>query len=227
VDIDLHVHRPNNSNPWGGSSGNADDCGYNNCTVDQWQPFPEWFTGVAPPEPVAWSPPPAPENTTCYNAPRGKGAQWQALGQGCHNPRLDLDNIECTPSVVDVNDTTFCAPENINIDYPPYGEWIRIGAFYYLNWGNSNPTVHPTVKIYCNGNLAGDFGAGYPAGPVTFVAGDSGTKYWLVADVKFIDDPCDPSACTVVPLYGDGNGQTPFLSDDTTLSGSVGPPYPP
>ena len=81
------------------------------------------------------------------------------------DPRLDLDNIQCTPSVNDVNDSTFCAPENINVDYPPYGQWFRIGAYYYLNWGNADPVVHPTVKIYCNGHLAGDFGAGASNAP--------------------------------------------------------------
>ena len=231
VDIDLHLHTPYNANPWGGSSGNADDCGYNNCVANNYVGGygggVEWFNGAAPPDPVAWSPPGSPENTTCYNAPRGVGAQWQTYGQGCHNPRLDLDNIQCTPSVGDVNDPTFCAPENINVDYPPYDMWFRIGAYYYLNWGNSNPVVHPTVKIYCNGHLAGDFGSSYPSGPVTYVSGDSASKYWLVADVKFRNDPCDPSACTVVPLYGDANQTAPYLSTSSTLAGTFGPPYPP
>ena len=231
VDLDLHLHRPGSSTPWGGSSGNDDDCGYNNCVASNYigaSSGVEWFNGPPPaPSPWSWSPLPfTPENTTCYHAPRGVGAQWQSWGQGCHNPRLDLDNITCTPSVSNVDDSEFCAPENINVDYPPFEEWMRIGAYYYLDWGFASAPVHPTVKIYCNGRLAGDFGSNY-AQPVTFTNADSSSKYWLVADVKFIDDACDPSACTVVPLFGDPGSTTPYLSTASTLSGSFGPPYPP
>lgn len=231
VDLDLHVHRPNNTNPWGGESGNVDVCAYNNCTVDEYATFfptgVEWFTGVNPPDPVPWSPQPfTPENTTCYNAPRGVGAEWQNWGQGCHNPRLDLDNISCDPSVTDVNSSSFCAPENINIDYPPFDVWTRIGVYYYLNWGNPDPVVHPVVKIFCDGRLAGEFGPHY-ATPLEWTDADSDTAFWLVADVKFIDDPCDPSACEVVPLFYDPTTNTPLVVTDTWAASNFGPPYPP
>ena len=31
----------------------------------------------------------------------------------------------------DPNNVNFCAPENANIDFPPIGEWTRIGVHYY------------------------------------------------------------------------------------------------
>ena len=69
------------------------------------------------------------EENLCYFAPHGHGAEWAAAMNGCHSPRLDVDNISCDLSVTDPTSSNFCAPENINIDYPPKNEWIRISAF--------------------------------------------------------------------------------------------------
>src|SRR6185436_18439117 len=109
------------------------------------------------PDPVNWYLDPTFAKNTCYFAPRGVGDEWQALGQGCHNPRLDLDDITCDPSISDPNDFDFCAPENVNVDFPPKSVWTRVAAHYYSSHGFSY-AVHPTVKIFCDGALAAELG---------------------------------------------------------------------
>jgi hypothetical protein len=239
VDLDLHVHQPNNTAPWG-ISGVAEDCTWSNCVVDDFTfpgfGVPDWFNGAAPPEPVDWSLDPALEKNTCYFAPRGVGQEWQSLGKGCHNPRLDLDNIFCDPLVLDVNDQNFCAPENINIDYPPKNEWTRIAVHYFSNH-SLNYDVHPRIKVFCNGALAAELGpAGYytPETPITFTPSDGegtfgGNRFWLVADVIFVDSQCGTKSCIVQPLYSDPGAKTPlFLTDDIAEApGGFGPDYPP
>ena len=235
VDIDLHVHQPNNTQPWG-ISGVPQDCTWSNCTVDQFQ-FgfnpPDWFNGANPPDPVDWFLDPVFEKNTCYFAPRGKGLDWQALGMGCHNPRLDLDNIFCDPLVTDVDDETFCAPENVNIDYPPKNEWVRIGVHYFSSHGLTYD-VHPKIKVFCDGALAAELGpAGYydPEAPVTFVpsdgAGLAGNRFWLVADVAFVNSECGTKSCTVKPLYSDAASKSPLFMVDTAAEAGFGPDYPP
>jgi hypothetical protein len=195
---------------------------------------PDWFMGVMPPDPVNWYLDPVFEKNTCYFAPRGVGADWQALGQGCHNPRLDLDNITCDPLIQDVNDPDFCAPENANIDFPPKSEWTRIGVHYY-SAHDQGYDVHPTVKIFCNGALAATLGpAGYydPESPVTFAPYDGlsssdENRFWLVADVAFKDSKCAGVTCVVKPVYSDPATKTPFLTFGFAAEASFGPAYPP
>jgi len=235
VDLDLHVHQPNNTLPWA-ISGEPQDCTWSSCTVDDFQfgfGAPDWFNGVAPPDPVDWYLDPVFEKNTCYFSPRGKGAEWQALGMGCHNPRLDLDNIFCDPLLSDPNDPSFCAPENVNIDYPPKGEWTRIGVHYFSSHG-LNYDVHPTIKVYCDGALAAELGgAGYydPEQPITFVpsdgAGFAGNRFWLAADVAFVDSECGTKGCVVKPIYGDPVAKTPVFLIDSTAEQNFGPDYPP
>lgn len=241
VDLDLHLHQPNNTGPWG-ITGVPQDCTWSNCTVDYFDPFfpnfssPDWFNGAAPPDPVDWYLDPVFEKNTCYFAPRGKGQDWQNLGQGCHNPRLDLDNIYCDPLILDVEDESFCAPENVNIDYPPKDEWTRIGVHYYSSHGLSYD-VHPRIKVFCNGALAAELGpAGYyePQAPITFVPSDgaggfAGNRFWLVADVMFVDSQCGNKGCVVQPIYGDPAAKTPLFVTDTFAQspGGFGPGYPP
>lgn len=237
VDVDLHLHQPNNTLPWA-ISGEPQDCGYGNCKIETIQlgfnQTPTWFPmGNVPPDPVNWYKDPVFEKNLCYFAPRGAGQQWQSYGQGCHNPRLDIDNIYCDPTISDPEDPDFCAPENINVDFPPQGEWFRIGVHYYSSHGVTY-AVHPKVKIYCNGSLAADLGAiGYysPETPVTFEPADgsgfNGNRFWMVADVAFSDDACDTSACTVKPLYADQNAKTPLFVLDTVAETNFGPGYPP
>jgi hypothetical protein len=239
VDLDLHVHQPNNNQPWS-ISGSAQDCTWSNCVVDDFAPFqgfnaPKWFNDVgSPPTPLNWYLDPVFERNTCYFAPRGVGQDWQDYNQGCHNPRLDLDNITCDNTVSDPNDFDFCAPENINIDYPPEGQWIRIGVHYYSNHGLSYD-VHPIIKVFCDGALAAELGpTGYyePESAVTFTPSDGssffgGNRFWLAADVAFKDGECETTTCVVQPLYSDPAGKTPFFVLDDAAESNFGPAVPP
>jgi hypothetical protein len=240
VDLDLHVHQPGNDQPWGISPAVPQDCTWSNCVFSDFEPpqgfdSPHWFADAPaiPPTPVNWYLDPTADNNTCYNDPRGVGADWKQLGIGCHNPRLDVDNITCDYSVTDPNSYSFCTPENINIDYPPAGKWTRIGVHYYNNHG-LNYDVHPEIKIFCNGALAADLGpSGYydPETPVTFQSSDGagigGNRFWIVADVAFVDDKCGKSFCTVKPVYADPGQKTPFFTIDDVAVSTFAPPYPP
>ena len=241
VDLDLHVHQPDNTQPWGISPAVAQDCTWSNCVVSDFAPpqgfdSPHWFADppAIPPTPVNWYLDLAnPQNNTCYNDPRGVGTEWALLGKGCHNPRLDVDNITCDYSVTDPNSYSFCTPENINVDYPPTGKWTRIGVHYYNNHGHSYD-VHPEIKVFCNGALAADLGpGGYydPETPVTFEPSDGssigGNRFWVVGDVAFVDDKCGKSFCTVRPVYSDPVQKTPFFTIDDAATSTFAPPYPP
>jgi hypothetical protein len=241
VDLDLHLHEPMNTQPWNFSGGAKQDCMYSNCVVGAFagsnSAAPSWFDNSATaPDPVNWYLDPVLENNSCYFAPRGVGQEWKDLGLGCHSPRLDLDNISCDPTVTDVDADDFCAPENINIDFPPKQKWMRIGVHYYSNHGLSY-AVHPRIKVYCDGQLAADLGEhGYfdPEAPVyfdpAFGSDDlSGNRiFWAVADVAFLEkDECSTVPCVVTPLYGDDALKTPLLTYTSNAESSVGPAYPP
>lgn len=231
ADVDLHLHQPNDTTPWAIGGSNA-DCGFANCKASGFNP-PMWFNGVAPPDPVNWYLDPVFDQNTCYFAPRGVGQEWQNIGMGCRNPRLDLDNIDCSIGSTNPDDFDFCAPENINVDYPPTDQWFRIGVHYYSSHGISYD-LHPQVKIYCDGALAADLGSqGYydPESPVTFapVDGESfGTnRFWMVADVRFKPaDECSPASCTVQPLHSDPVLKTPLLATQAQAEANFGPDYP-
>jgi hypothetical protein len=228
VDLDLHVHKPQDSTPWGGDSGTAEDCAWDNCTASDYLfmfgTVPDWFNGVSPPDPVDWFLDPILENNTCYFGPKGNGAEWQSIGMGCHNPRLDIDNISCDPTVTDSQSFSFCNPENINIDYPPKDQWTRVGVHYYSGFVSYN--INPVVKIFCDGQLAAELGPGGFNNPVQFPPADASDRFWLVADVLFPDDECN-TGCVVEPLYIDPMVQTPVLTTVDIVQQSVGPPYPP
>jgi hypothetical protein len=235
VDLDLHVHQPADTSPWGGNTSTSADCAWDNCAPNAFDPAwpnqyaPDWFSGVAPPDPVDWYLDPVPAHNSCYYAPRGNGARWQGYLKGCHSPRLDLDNITCDPAILDVNNSAFCSPENSNIDFPPKDEWIRIGVHYYAAHGVSY-NVHPRIRVFC-GSLVAELGpAGYNA-PITFTPADgadsSTGRFWLVADVRFLDDPCMPSKCEVRPLYQNPSLLTPVLSTMQAARQTFQPGYPP
>jgi len=238
VDLDLHVHKPGNTLPWGISPGAEQDCTWSNCVISDFQSpssnTPEWFAPppAVPPQPVNWWLDPVMANHTCYYAPRGVGQKWQNLGKGCHNPRLDLDNVTCDATVTDPNSTSFCAPENVNIDFPPQNQWTRVGVHYYSSHSKTYD-VHPTVKIFCNGALAAELGPqGYysPEAPVTFEPSDgTGTanRFWMVADVAFTSNQCGSSFCVVNPIYANPAGKTPFFTLDDVAETTFAPAYPP
>ncbi len=240
VDLDLHMHQPLSSAPWTTSPAGSQDCGWANCKLNALAPptnftSPQWFasTNVAP-DPCNWDDQPNPANNTCYNIPRGIGAQWQALGMGCHNPRLDIDDIQCNISVTNPNDPDFCAPENINVDYVPDRQWFRIAVHYYRNYGRAYD-VHPEVKVFYNGQQSADLGPqGFyvPPAPVAFHPADGagagvGNRFWVVADIAVTDDGCGNVTCVVQPLYDDPVALTPYLTIDTMATSTFAPPWPP
>jgi hypothetical protein len=232
VDLDLHMHEPGTTTPWATSGANQ-DCGYGNCKISSFGTLPSWFPAVQamPGDPVQWFKDPVMTNNTCYYAPMcgggfcdNPGADWIANGQGCHNPRLDIDNIFCDPSQP-TTDSYFCNPENINVDFPPKDKWTRIAVHYYGSHGYT-ADIHPDVKIYCDGALAGELGshAFYtPEIPVTFTPAMN-TVLWVVADVFYKKDQCS-SACIVQPVYA--NPMTKFPQLEPNGGPSFGPPYPP
>ncbi|MRG96090.1 hypothetical protein [Polyangium spumosum] len=240
VDLDLHLHEPNNTQPWA-VLGKSQVCTWSNCVFSDFDPpaslnAPQWFPANAtPPNPVAWYLDPVFEKNTCYFAPRGVGILWQQLGQGCHNPRLDLDNRGCDPLETNPDDADFCAPENINVDFPPKNQWFRVGVHYYSSDGKMYD-VHPTIKVYCDGSLAAELGPkGYydPESPITFTPVDGqnlpgGNRFWMVADVAFREvNQCGTRGCVVKPLYSDEAAKTPLLTYDDIAEQNFGPPYPP
>lgn len=240
VDLDLHLHQPNDTLPWA-ISGAPQDCSWSNCVFTDFEPppsfdAPSWFPNFGnPPDPVAWYKDPVFEKNNCYFAPRGVGQDWQLLGMGCHNPRLDLDNISCNPAINDPNDSSFCAPENINVDFPPKKQWFRVGVHYYSS-ASQNYDVHPSIKIFCDGALTAELGAkGYyePETPITFTPIDGaklagGNRFWMVADVAFREtSQCGATGCIVKPLYSDPAAKTPLLTYDDIAETTAGPDYPP
>lgn len=241
VDLDLHVHQPGDTNPWGGTTGNPHDCAWSNCTADDFDPAspsqsrPQWFsTTDMPPDPVSWWVAPTFEGNTCYFGPKGNGDEWQALGLGCHNPRLDIDNFLCDPTVTDPSDDEFCNAENVNIDFPPRDAWTRIAVNYWSNHGQSYD-VHPLVRVYCDGALSAELGPlGYDA-PVTFEPpggngnGSGGSVFWIAADVLFLpEDECATGpACVVKPIHADEDAKTPlFTTASVARLSFASPPYP-
>jgi hypothetical protein len=226
--------------PWAISPGRPQDCTWSSCKIDQVQfndmVVPNWFPAGAQPDPCGWDIQTSPLSldNTCYNDPRGVGADWQSLAKGCHNPRLDIDNIQCNFTVTDPTDPDWCGPENVNVDYPPLGQWFRMGVHYYYNHGRGYD-VHPEIKIFCNGALSADLGPHsfyVPESPVTFEPGDgdgtgSGNRFWLAADVAFVEDMCGNVSCVVQPLYDDPTSKTPLFTLDTTATATFSPAWPP
>ncbi len=232
LDLDLHLHQPNTTTAWA-PSGASQDCGFANCTASAFLPSqqpnaPSWFNGTAP-NPTNWyddTTTPNDAGNLCYFAPRGAGDDWAAGNKGCHNPRLDLDNTGCDPSVTDATNPAFCAPENINVDFPPKDQWFRVGV-YFWDPGGYTGDVYPSLKIFCDGKLAGEvgasgFGTGMPATPMKLNSPADDDKWWLGADVMFTDDGC-AKQCVVQTIYGDPANKTPKIQTGTAF----GPAYPP
>ncbi len=240
VDLDLHLHQPVSTAPWATFPAAPQDCSYNNCRFTFFVPpgdtvSPHWFPDInAPPQPVNWDNQTNVGNNTCYNIPLGVGSQWAMLAMGCHNPRLDVDNITCDDTVTDPNNSAFCTPENINVDYPPSNQWFRIGVHYYYNHGQTYD-VHPEVKVFYNSQQFADLGPesfNVPPAPVTFQPGDgagngTGNRFWIVADVAVVADGCGNSTAVVQPIYSDAANKTPLFTLDDGATAVFAPPWPP
>jgi hypothetical protein len=224
VDLDLHLKQPDSLADWA-ISGAPQDCGFANCKAFNFLDFsfnsPSWFPpNNVPPEPVNWFEDPVFESNLCYFAPRGEGDEWIAGNMGCHSPRLDLDNISCDVGVTDPQNSSFCAPENINVDYPPKDQWMRVMVHRYSH--GASQTTTPTVKIFCDGALAAELGPqGYATQP-TFNSGST-NDVWLVADVLFHEDECI-NQCIVQPIF-QAPGENPVLITEGQAEMTNGPPY--
>lgn len=239
ADLDLHLHQPGDSKPWALGVAAAQDCGWGNCSIKQLtstSAMPSWFPGApaVPPAPVGWWLDPVGEQNTCYYAPQGKGQAWKQNAKGCHNPRLDLERTSCKSDVKDPDSLAFCSPENVNIDFPPTGKWMRIGVHYHSN-GGIGYDVHPRVKVFCDGALRADLGPdGFytPAKPVTFASSDgantgSGNRFWPVADVGFVTDACGSRHCVVSPVYASATTRAAYFATDIVAESAFLPAYPP
>jgi hypothetical protein len=241
VDLDLHLHQPLSTAPWAVSPGAPQDCTWSSCKIDQIMAndpaVPVWWPlNGMPPNSCNWDVETSTTSldNTCYNDPRGVGSEWRMMGMGCHNPRTDIDNIQCNLAVTNPNDINWCGPENVNVDYPPLTQWFRIGVHYYYNHGMTYD-VHPEIKVFCDGALSADLGPHnfyVPETPVTFTSADgagtgSGNRFWIVADVAFIQDACGNESCVVAPVYSDPANKTPLLTLDTAATATFGPAWPP
>jgi hypothetical protein len=236
-DLDLHVHRPGTTTPW----GTSDDCNYTNCRADNFDPSsgatpgPQWFSDMPMGDaPHNWTKRPSYKDNLCYSAPKGGGGVWAVLDKGCHNPRLDLDNFGCDVKSTNPADADFCSPENVNFDEVPTGSWLRVGVEYHGTCAPTLPT-HPVVRVYCAGGQVAELGssnaagtlasAGYDA-PVTFNKADCGATFWLAADVFVTQNECSIQ-CVVKPIYATTTEKKPlFLSVEQSRK-SFGPAYPP
>jgi hypothetical protein len=237
-DLDLHLHRPGTTSPWGVLAASGEDCSYRNCRSDNFSDTPDtpgvsWFSGdPAAPPPHSWTNNADKSQNTCYDAPRGAGGEWEALGKGCHNPRLDIDNFACDATVTDPSDALFCAPENINLDEVPSGSWFRVGVHYRSVC--SKLDTHPVVTIYCGGSQVAQVGSTKEAGqlkpsgyaaPVTFSEADCGERFWLAADVFVKQSDC-ALECTVRPIFSDATAKKPYYMSPKQADAGFGPPYP-
>ncbi len=163
-DVDLHFARLQDvtcsSYGWDDSCNNQ-DCFYGN-------------------QSPAWGYPSSPD-TACH------GWSSQRVG-ACTNPRLDTDNVNCTRTTTDPNATTFCGPENINIDNPKNGDRFVVGVNYFRS-GSPTPRSRPHVNIYCNGERVLSAGYNPVTGQVNYPAllkwglDDTG-DFWTVATVQ-------------------------------------------
>ncbi len=163
-DVDLHFARLQGvsctSNGWDGICSNQ-DCFYGN-------------------ESPSWGYTPSP-NSAC----QGWSSQRTV---SCTNPRLDRDVIRCSRSTTDPNSTSFCGPENINIDNPRNGDRFVVGVNYYSG-PTANPRSHPHVNIYCNGERVLSAGYNPVTGQVNYPVllkhgADSSGDFWTVATVQ-------------------------------------------
>jgi hypothetical protein len=193
TDVDLHLHQSSTR----GDFFTGEDCYYMNCKASSYG--------------LDWGLTPTADVSSCEDAPHGEGDTWRSLGV-CYNPRLDVDVIYCDPSVTDASDGSFCSPENINVDNPPPGQPFRVMVNYYSDHGYMGDT-HPSVNIYCGGDLRASFGT---RGEVVLRNGSGSQESndnWMVADVRFYTDDCGSLTCEVAPL------------DRVTNTADFGPPW--
>jgi hypothetical protein len=191
-DLDLFLHRPDDTARWYATGGTASDpnapasCGWHNCeatirgTTPIGTPLPraDWGYADTPLE-------------RCVNGPLGE--QWRRRGS-CANPRLDIDNNLSEGTGV---------PENINVDNPRDGQTFRVMV---QNW--SGTRARPVVNVYCGGRRIATYGQAPDIVPR--FTGRSGAEsvgaMWRVADVTVrVDDSGNTTGCDVAALHPPGS----------------------
>ncbi|MBL8921971.1 MAG: hypothetical protein JNJ54_24185 [Myxococcaceae bacterium] len=212
-DIDLHFARLQGtcttSQGWnllcqtGGSTGPVQDCYYlgeSGCR-DGSSSGPRW--GYA---------------DSAASACLGWSSRRQAGLQGCTNPRLDRDNIDCNRNEQNPTSSSFCGPENINLDNPNNGDTFVIGVNHYGNQGGTS-NARPHVNVYCNGRRVVSFGynpATNQQWPLLRTqGGDDNGDFWTVATVK-ANVMAGVLTCDVTPI--------PSRHADPTRDGPVSMP---
>jgi hypothetical protein len=146
----------------------------------------------------------------------------------CTNPRLDMDNISCDPSVLNPNSFgilslsgPFCGAENINLDNPNDGDRFLVGAHAY----NTSDPIHPHINVYCNGERV--LSVGYdpntnPAFPVMLQSGpengqevpDDGGDFWEAATIVAHVANGQLTSCDVAPVHS----ATPKANKDGSVN---------
>jgi hypothetical protein len=199
-DLDLHLHRSGTTTAWFGSdtNPNTDDCNFSNCTADTFGTNPYHAS------PTAWGYTNSPI-AACSGTPLG--GTWQSAVGACHNPRLDIDNID------DVG-----KPENINVDAPKNGESFRAMVHYYDCNSYTCVDEHPIVNIYCGGTLLATFGKA----PDTLSGFNDGQRWgaglmWRVADIKAnVDGSGTTTGCNITMLHPAGTTSGYWVTNDDT-----------
>lgn len=142
---------------------------------------------------------------------------WSSKQTGtCNNPRLDRDNISCSRTNTDPAASSFCGPENINLDNPKDGDRFVVGVNYYKK-ATATTAAHPHVNLYCNGARVLSAGYNPVTGQNSFPAmlksgSDSTGDFWTVATIRTsVDDGGTLIDCDVDTL--------PSRSADPTRDG--------
>jgi hypothetical protein len=229
TDIDLHFARLQGmtcaAQGWAQTCTNTDgsgqDCHYNSSSGcrDYSSQGPRWgYTDSPDSACLGWS-----------------SKRSGSSSQGCTNPRLDKDNVSCDRSVSNPVSSSFCGPENINLDNPKNGESFVVGANYY---GGSTVT-RPHVNLYCNGERVLSVGYNPATGQTSFPAlrkagSDTTGDFWTVATVKAnVNGSGQLTSCDVTTIPSraadplrDGPPSMGSLGNDkcvdTTCDGGVG-----
>jgi hypothetical protein len=212
ADLDLHVHKPGSTTSWftnaNNGAANPDDCNFYNCTASEYSAVN--LANIAPP---AWG---YADSALAQCVGTDKGADWTANLNACHNPRLDLDNVN-----------TVGRPENTNVDNPGSGDTFRALVHYYGqdNAVSTNPIQeHPIVNVYCAGRLVASYGqAPSTLGPCPGAACfDRGSAWnaglmWRVADVTAqVDASGNTTGCSVTPIHPPGTNAGYYVTNNVT-----------
>jgi len=118
----------------------------------------------------------------------------------CPNPRLDQDNI------------SGFVPESNSLDNPADGDVFRVMAHVFSNFSGAD--VHPTMAIYCGGELTGFLGEAGDQVTVSSSGSSCMGDTWRAADVAVsVDAETGAVSCDVTPLEDD-SGDWLIRTDD-------------